>query len=105
MKKEQELAEKLAAQAFAKTYLQSLVPNVFMRLREDGLFLSPVRAGMPYSSSKNERRHANISQSDLFFVCFRAGHSPCPVDKEQSQWSTGRRNGRPTWWQEVRKID
>lgn len=46
MKKEQELAEKLAAQAFAKAYLQSLVPNVFMRLCEDGLFLSPVRAGM-----------------------------------------------------------
>ncbi|OQV17673.1 putative Radial spoke head protein 3-like protein [Hypsibius exemplaris] len=44
MKKEQEMGEKVAAQAFAKAYLLSLVPNVFMRLREDGLFLSPARA-------------------------------------------------------------
>lgn len=45
MKKEQEVSEKLAAQTFAKCYVEALVPNVFHRLQEEGLFSSPARAG------------------------------------------------------------
>ena len=39
---EQETAEKLAAKAFAKSYLNDLVPSVFNNLRENGYFYDPV---------------------------------------------------------------
>ena len=39
---EKETAEKLAAKAFAKSYLADLVPSVFNNLRENGYFFDPV---------------------------------------------------------------
>ena len=39
---EKETAEKLAAKAFAKSYLIDLVPSVFNSLRENGYFYDPV---------------------------------------------------------------
>lgn len=39
---EKETAEKLAAKAFAKSYLSDLVPSVFNNLRENGYFFDPV---------------------------------------------------------------
>lgn len=40
---EKETAEKLAAKAFAKSYLADLVPSVFNNLRENGYFYDPVQ--------------------------------------------------------------
>jgi hypothetical protein len=42
LKLEKETAEKLAAKAFAKSYLADLVPSVFNNLRENGYFYDPV---------------------------------------------------------------
>ncbi|CAF4213184.1 unnamed protein product [Rotaria magnacalcarata] len=39
---EQDAAQKIAARAFAKAYLQDLVPSVFNNLRENGYFYDPV---------------------------------------------------------------
>ncbi|CAF0765178.1 unnamed protein product [Adineta steineri] len=39
---EQDVAQKVAARAFAKAYLQDLVPSVFNNLRENGYFYDPV---------------------------------------------------------------
>ncbi|CAF0937870.1 unnamed protein product [Adineta ricciae] len=39
---EQDVAQKIAARAFAKAYLQNLVPSVFNNLRENGYFYDPV---------------------------------------------------------------
>ncbi|CAF1011303.1 unnamed protein product [Didymodactylos carnosus] len=39
---EQEIQQKIAARAFAKSYLQDLVPSVFNNLRENGYFYDPV---------------------------------------------------------------
>ncbi|CAF1071982.1 unnamed protein product [Adineta steineri] len=41
-RQEQELAEKMAARAFTRAYLQDLVPSVFHNLRENGFFYDPV---------------------------------------------------------------
>ncbi len=43
---EQDVAQKIAARAFAKAYLQDLVPSVFNNLRENGYFYDPVEYGM-----------------------------------------------------------
>jgi hypothetical protein len=40
---EKETAEKLAARAFAKSYLSDLVPTVFNNLRENNYFYDPVQ--------------------------------------------------------------
>ena len=42
LRMEKETAEKLAAKAFAKSYLSDLVPSVFNNLRENGYFYDPV---------------------------------------------------------------
>jgi uncharacterized protein YheU (UPF0270 family) len=42
LRMEKETAEKLAAKAFAKSYLSDLVPSVFNNLRENGYFFDPV---------------------------------------------------------------
>ncbi len=45
---EQDIAQKIAARAFAKAYLQDLVPSVFNNLRENGYFYDPVEYGMHF---------------------------------------------------------
>jgi len=42
LKKERETAEKIAARAFAQSYLADLVPSVFSTLRDGGYFYDPV---------------------------------------------------------------
>ena len=42
LKKEKETAEKIAARAFAQSYLADLVPSVFNTLRDGGYFYDPV---------------------------------------------------------------
>uniref|UniRef100_H2XJZ5 Radial spoke head protein 3 homolog n=1 Tax=Ciona intestinalis TaxID=7719 RepID=H2XJZ5_CIOIN len=42
LKKEKETAEKIAARAFAQSYLADLVPSVFSTLRDNGYFYDPV---------------------------------------------------------------
>jgi len=42
LQQEQDIAQKIAARAFAKAYLQDLVPSVFNNLRENGYFYDPV---------------------------------------------------------------
>lgn len=43
--KEKETAEKIAARAFAQSYLADLVPSVFGALSEGGFFYNPVERG------------------------------------------------------------
>jgi hypothetical protein len=43
---EQDIAQKIAARAFAKSYLQDLVPSVFNNLRENGYFYDAVEHGI-----------------------------------------------------------
>ena len=43
--KEKETAEKIAARAFAQSYLGDLVPSVFSTLHERGFFYDPVERG------------------------------------------------------------
>jgi len=45
LKKEKETAEKIAARAFAQSYLADLVPSVFSTLRDNGYFYDPVERG------------------------------------------------------------
>ena len=44
--KEKETAEKIAARAFAQSYLSDLVPSVFNTLSDHGFFYDPVERGM-----------------------------------------------------------
>ena len=46
LKLEQDVAQKIAARAFAKAYLQDLVPSVFNNLRDNGYFYDPIEHGI-----------------------------------------------------------
>lgn len=46
---EQDLMEKLAARAFAKSYLEDLVPSAFNQLRENGYFSDPIEQDVELS--------------------------------------------------------
>ena len=46
LRKEKETAEKIAARAFAQSYLADLVPSVFGTLSDNGYFYDPVERGM-----------------------------------------------------------
>ena len=50
VRKEKETAEKIAARAFAQSYLADLVPSVFGTLSDNGYFFDPVERG---ESGKN----------------------------------------------------
>ena len=43
--KEKETAEKIAARAFAQSYLADLIPSVFTALNEHGFFYDPIERG------------------------------------------------------------
>ena len=45
LRKEKETAEKIAARAFAQSYLADLVPSVFGTLSDNGYFFDPVERG------------------------------------------------------------
>ena len=66
---EKETAEKLAAKAFAKSYLADLVPSVFNNLRENGYFFDPVHRDlevgfMPWIMERtlDELQRVNLSR-------------------------------------------
>lgn len=44
--KEKETSEKVAARAFAQSYLSDLVPSVFSTLNQNGFFYDPVERGI-----------------------------------------------------------
>ena len=50
--KEKETCEKVAAKAFAQSYLSDLLPSVFSNLSEGGFFYDPVQRGKYYSTVK-----------------------------------------------------
>lgn len=45
VKKEKETSDKIAARAFAQSYLADLVPTVFGTLSDNGYFYDPVERG------------------------------------------------------------
>ena len=45
LRKEKETADKIAARAFAQSYLADLVPSVFGSLSDNGYFYDPVERG------------------------------------------------------------
>lgn len=45
VRKERETADKIAARAFAQSYLADLVPTVFGTLSDNGYFYNPVERG------------------------------------------------------------
>ena len=45
LRKERETADKIAARAFAQSYLSDLVPSVFGTLSDNGYFYDPVERG------------------------------------------------------------
>lgn len=45
VRKERETADKIAARAFAQSYLADLVPTVFGTLSDNGYFFNPVERG------------------------------------------------------------
>ena len=52
LRKEKETAEKIAARAFAQSYLADLVPTVFGTLSDNGYFYDPVERGRPDLANK-----------------------------------------------------
>ena len=58
--KEKETAEKIAARAFAQSYLADLVPTVFTTLNQNGFFYDPVERG---------RDETNGNRTILYCVC------------------------------------
>lgn len=46
VKKEKETSDKIAARAFAQSYLADLVPTVFGTLSDNGYFYDPVERGI-----------------------------------------------------------
>lgn len=53
LRKERETADKIAARAFAQSYLSDLVPSVFGTLSDNGYFFDPVERGVFFFSSIN----------------------------------------------------
>jgi hypothetical protein len=56
LQSEQDVAQKIAARAFAKAYLQDLVPSVFNNLRENGYFYDPVEHGRSFYLQSSSRK-------------------------------------------------
>ena len=66
LRKEKETAEKIAARAFAQSYLADLVPTVFGTLSDNGYFFDPVERGI-YTMTQQ-------AHMLLFWVCFLQLH-------------------------------
>ena len=64
LRKEKETAEKIAARAFAQSYLADLVPTVFGTLSDNGYFFDPVERGIYYDPTST---HAFISSPLIYF--------------------------------------
>lgn len=57
LRKEKETAEKIAARAFAQSYLADLVPSVFGTLSDNGYFYDPVERGETSSQDIHCTKH------------------------------------------------
>ncbi len=55
LRKEKETAEKIAARAFAQSYLSDLVPSVFGTLADNGYFFDPVERGKKMQETVHDR--------------------------------------------------
>ena len=64
LRKEKETAEKIAARAFAQSYLADLVPTVFGTLSDNGYFFDPVERGIYFDSTSTD---ALISSLLIYF--------------------------------------
>lgn len=51
LKKEKEVAEKIAVRAYTQEYLSGLLPTVFTSLRSHGYFFDPVQNGQSQLST------------------------------------------------------
>ena len=72
--KEKEAAEKIAARAFAQSYLSDLVPSVFGTLSESGFFYDPVERGiLSVASTKNSAFTVHVP------LPYRSGDGVCSV--------------------------
>jgi len=67
MKNERETADKMAARAFAQSYLDDLVPSVFSLLVEQGFFFDAAERGLYNVSSLYELFHTVNAQNILGF--------------------------------------
>lgn len=82
--KEKETAEKIAARAFAQSYLADLIPSVFSTLSQGGFFYDPVERG-------TWKRCSHLAPSYLcfiFYIC-RGGVSFRAMANAGSRKGTG----------------
>ena len=68
LRKEKETAEKIAARAFAQSYLADLVPSVFGTLSDNGYFFDPVERGE--SGENFVLTHASRKETTMGFFFF-----------------------------------
>lgn len=53
LRKDREIAQKMAARAYTKEYMSGLLATVFTSLRADGYFFDPIERGqLPFSQQK-----------------------------------------------------
>jgi hypothetical protein len=74
LRKEKETAEKIAARAFAQSYLADLVPSVFGTLSDNGYFFDPVERGQLKKKKEVERKMKQKYFVDfivMFDLCFK----------------------------------
>ena len=62
LRKERETADKIAARAFAQSYLSDLVPSVFGTLADNGYFYDPVERGK-FGMSTSSHLQVNIPRA------------------------------------------
>ena len=67
--KEKETAEKVAARAFAHSYLSDLVPAVFTSLSNKGFFYDPIQRSMQHLYSRQSHYFTNIIFNKLIICC------------------------------------
>ena len=65
LRKEKETAEKIAARAFAQSYLADLVPTVFGTLSDNGYFYDPVERGQLFFSPALQKKQQSYDIRDL----------------------------------------
>jgi len=62
LKKQKETADKIAARAFAQSYLADLVPSVFGTLSDNGYFYDPVERGKGIGQAYRHRLCRSTSE-------------------------------------------
>lgn len=70
LRKEKETAEKIAARAFAQSYLADLVPTVFGTLSDNGYFFDPVERGTFFLYTISEKMKFNKYIPSRIYMVF-----------------------------------